>query len=116
MTLCGVAFIVLFNRQFLHALVGGAFDRALPLLVPYGTAMVLLSVTNLLASYGIATHRLTFSVPLLTGTLATLAAIVYAHPSLQTVTYEMLAGNAITCALVACALFVPLSKKRERAG
>ena len=69
----------------LHALVGHAFDAAAPLLVTYGLAMVLLALTNALTSYGIATHRLAFTVPLLICTLGTLAAIVAIHPTLATV-------------------------------
>ena len=50
--------------------------RGAPLLVTYGMAMVLLALTNALTYYGIATHRLAFTVPLFICTLGTLAAIV----------------------------------------
>ena len=64
----------------LHALVGHAFDAAAPLLVTYGLAMVLLALTNALTYYGIATHRLAFTVPLFICTFGTLAAIATYHP------------------------------------
>ena len=74
--LCGLFVFQYFGLDVLHALVGRAFDAAAPLLVTYGLAMVLLALTNALTSYGIATHRLAFTVPLLICTLGTLAAIV----------------------------------------
>jgi O-antigen/teichoic acid export membrane protein len=101
-----LAVVWLFSRLLLHALVGGGFDGALPLLVPYASAMLLLAVTNLLASYGVATHRLAFAPPLLAGTFGTLAAIGIAHPSVRAVAYTLLIGNAVTCALVSAALTV----------
>ncbi|HEY9085196.1 MAG TPA: oligosaccharide flippase family protein [Candidatus Tyrphobacter sp.] len=109
----GLAVVWLLGRPMLHALVGGAFDRALPLLVPYGSAMILLAATNLLASYGIATHRLRFTLPLLAGTFATLAAIVFVHPSLRSVAQTLLIGNAATFALVCSALAI---QSLRRAG
>jgi O-antigen/teichoic acid export membrane protein len=97
---CAFLALSLYARTFLHALVGGAFDGALPLVMPYAGAMTLLAVTTLLASYGVATHRLAFAGPLVAGTVATLLAIDVYHPSLIAVATEMLAGNALTCALV----------------
>ena len=85
----------------LHALVGRAFDAALPLLPGYAAAMALLAVTNALASYGIATHRLGFSLPLFIATLATLAAMIASHPSPAFVLGELLAGNVAILLCVA---------------
>ena len=78
---CGLFVFRYFGLTVLHALVGHAFDASAPLLVTYGLAMVLLALTNALTSYGIATHRLAFTVPLLISTLGTLAAIVVVHPT-----------------------------------
>ena len=91
--LCGLFVFYFFGLQVLHALVGHAFDGAAPLLVRYGLAMVLLALTNSLTFYGIATHRLAFTVPLFICTLGTLAAIVTFHPTLATVVEIMVVGN-----------------------
>ncbi len=93
-----------FGLFVLHALVGHAFDAALPLLGTYGLAMVLLALTNALSYYGIATHRLAFTVPLLTCTLGTLAAIVAIHPNLRTVVEILVIGNAVGTLAVSIAL------------
>lgn len=93
-----------FGLTVLHALVGHAFDGAAPLLVTYGLAMVLLALTNALSYYGIATHRLAFTVPLLTSTLGTLAAIIAIHPNLATVVEILVVGNAVGTLAVAVAL------------
>lgn len=93
-----------FGLTVLHALVGHAFDGAAPLLVTYGSAMVLLALTNSLSYYGIATHRLAFTVPLLTCTLGTLAAIVAFHPNLATVVEILVVGNAVGTLAVTVAL------------
>jgi O-antigen/teichoic acid export membrane protein len=91
--LCGLFVFYFFGLQVLHALVGHAFDGAAPLLVRYGLAMVLLALTNSLTFYGIATHRLAFTVPLFICTLGTLGAIVTFHPTLATVVEIMVVGN-----------------------
>jgi O-antigen/teichoic acid export membrane protein len=91
--LCGLFIFYFFGLDVLHALVGHAFDAAAPLLVKYGLAMVLLALTNSLTFYGIATHRLAFTVPLLICTLSTLAAIVTFHPTLASVVEIMVLGN-----------------------
>ncbi len=101
---CGLFVFRYFGLTVLHALVGHAFDASAPLLVTYGLAMVLLALTNALTSYGIATHRLAFTVPLLISTLGTLAAIVVIHPSLATVVEILVAGNAVAAAAVVVSL------------
>ncbi|HUA10096.1 MAG TPA: hypothetical protein VMA98_12590 [Candidatus Acidoferrales bacterium] len=88
----------------LHLLVGRAFDAALPLLPTYAAAMAALAVTNSLASYGVATHRLAFAVPLLVAVLATLALIAAVHPSLAAVVGELLIGNLVMLGAVAVSL------------
>ncbi len=103
--LCGLLLFYFFGLQVLHALVGHAFDAAAPLLVRYGLAMVLLALTNALTYYGIATHRLAFTVPLFVCTLGTLCAIVTVHPTLATVVEIMVVGNfaaalAVTVSLI----------------
>jgi O-antigen/teichoic acid export membrane protein len=102
--LCGLFVFRYFGTVVLHALVGRAFDAAAPLLVSYGFAMVLLALTNSLTYYGIATHRIAFTIPLLICTLGTLAAIVLIHTSLGIVVEIMVVGNAVAVLAVALSL------------
>jgi hypothetical protein len=67
--------------------------------------MVLLALTNSLTFYGIATHRLAFTVPLLICTLGTLAAIVSFHSTLATVVEIMVLGNFAAALAVTISLF-----------
>jgi hypothetical protein len=113
-TLFGLAVFRYFGIDVLHALVGRAFDAAAPLLVTYGSAMVLLALTNALACYGIATHRLAFTVPLLISTFGTLAAIVAIHPSLHTVVEIMVVGNAVATLAVAVSLALQRNTSARR--
>jgi O-antigen/teichoic acid export membrane protein len=101
---CCVLGVKLFGLVLLNVLFGHAFDAAYPLLVGYSIAMVLLASINLLASYGIATHRLAFAAPLVAGTAATLVAIGLLHHTLDQVVNVLIAGMAGTCAAVAAAL------------
>ena len=103
-----------FGIVVLHALVGRAFDAASPLLVTYGVAMVMLALTNALTYYGIATHRLAFTVPLLICTLGTLAAIVAVHPTLAAVVNVMVAGNAVATVAVAISLLAQRHSTNRR--
>jgi O-antigen/teichoic acid export membrane protein len=110
--LFGLLVFQYFGKGVLHALVGHAFDAASPLLVTYGFAMVFLALSNALTSYGIATHRLAFTVPLLICTLGTLAAIAFVHPSLATVVEILVVGNAVA----AVAVIVSLIGQRHTTG
>lgn len=101
---CGLLIFYFFGLQVLHALVGHEFDAAAPLLVRYGVAMVLLALTNALTFYGIATHRLAFTVPLFVCTLCTLAAIVAVHPTLSTVVDILVMGNLAAALAVTVSL------------
>ncbi len=95
-----------FGAVVLHALVGNKFDAALGLLVPYSGAMILLALTSALASYGIATHRLSFSIPLVLGAIATLGAIAVYHPTLGAVAHILVVGNGLTALVVAAFLAI----------
>ncbi|MBV8489571.1 MAG: oligosaccharide flippase family protein [Candidatus Eremiobacteraeota bacterium] len=104
-----VAVFVIIKVKFygivlLHALVGRAFDAANGLLVSYTLAMLFLALMNLLASYGIATHRLAFAVPLLVGTAATLLSMLFFHASLAQVVAVLTIGMAATVSAVAIAV------------
>ena len=109
-------FFKFFGVFVLHALVGHQFDAAAPLLVPYGAAMVCLSFIGALGTYGIATHRLIFSVPLVVCAIGVLAAIAFYHPTLAAVVRVLLTGNLVTMAVVALALAAQgLAGERARA-
>lgn len=102
--LCGLFVFRYFGLEVLHALVGTAYDAAAPLLTTYGLAMALLALTNALTYYGIATHRLAFTLPLLISTLGTLGAIVALHTTLASVVDILVAGNAVGVLAVAVSL------------
>jgi O-antigen/teichoic acid export membrane protein len=103
---CGVVGVKLFGLVLLHVLVGHAFDAAHGLLVGYTVAMLLLALINLLAAYGIATHRLAFAAPLLAGTAVTLLSVAIFHASLTQVVEALVAGMCVTALCVAGALGV----------
>lgn len=96
----------------LHVLVGHAFDAAAPLLLWYAGAMALLALANIVASYGIATERIAFAVPIVAGTVGTLAAIALFHANLAQVTHVMLYGNSVVAISTVAA--VALQSSRER--
>jgi O-antigen/teichoic acid export membrane protein len=100
----GIAFHY-FGIVILHVLVGTRFDASVPLLLPYGLAMLVLGLSNVLGCYGIATHRLAFAAPLAAGMALTLGTIAVMHPSLSAVVRTLLIGNLLTCVAVAAALF-----------
>lgn len=106
MSVCGLLIFHYGGLVVLDVLVGRAYAGALPLLVPYGAAMVLLALISALTSYGIATHRLLFSVPLLVLTAITLGAIAAYHPTLDAVVRTLALGNLATALVVAGALLL----------
>jgi O-antigen/teichoic acid export membrane protein len=108
---CGIA-MAYGGGLFLHVLVGGAFGGASALLMPYALAMVALALTNLLANYGVATHRHGFVVPICAGTILTLAAIATWHPTLGFVVRTLLAGSVLTCAASAFAIALQSRSRR----
>lgn len=112
--LCGIFVFYFFGLDVLHALVGHAYDAAAPLLVRYGLAMVLLALTNSLTYYGIATHRLGFTLPLFVCTLGTLSAIIAIHPSLNAVVEIMVLGNFAAALAVTVALLVQRRSNARR--
>jgi hypothetical protein len=88
----------------LHALAGHNYDAAAGLLVWYSAAMAFFAAISLLSSYGIATHRLAFAIPMLLSTFATMATIVYHHQTLESVVRIYLLGNVVTAAVVGIAI------------
>jgi O-antigen/teichoic acid export membrane protein len=90
----------------LRALVGSAFGAAAPLLVWYGLAMTLLAGTNLLVSYALALHRLSFAWPLIAAALAEPLGIALFHPSLFGVISVVIASNLLALSFTGAALYV----------
>ncbi len=87
-----------------NILFGAKFLAAVPLLTWYGLAMVFLALTTALCSYGIATHRLAFAVPVLVCTFGTLTAIGLADSSLMHVVMILVIGMAVMAASAAVSL------------
>lgn len=100
----------------LHVLVGHQYDAAAGLLVWYSAAMAFYATTLLLTSYGIATHRLWFCVPVLAGAIATLGGIVADHATLLTVVEVLLLGNALTALATGGTLALQAVLGERRAG
>ncbi len=99
--IAGVIALKFFGIVLLHALVGHAFDAAGSLLLPYGTAMVCLALSGMLGSYGIATHRIAFAVPLIFCIVGTLISIALFHRTLEQVVTAVAVGNEVTVCAVA---------------
>lgn len=104
----GLLAFVFGGNIILRLLVGGGFSEAAPLLPWYGLAMSLLAIANVLASYSIALHRFSFSVPLIVAAFAEISAIFFYHPDLQRVVFFLVLGNALAFIAVA----VPLALRR----
>lgn len=92
-SIIGLGAYALEGKTIMHVVVGMRYDQALPLLLPYAGAMTLLALTNTLGSYGLATHRLSFVVPLTISTALTICVIAVVHPALLIVSQELLVGN-----------------------
>lgn len=102
--IAGVIALKFFGIVLLHALVGHAFDPAAALLLPYGAAMVCLALSGMLGSYGIATHRIAFAVPLLFCVCGTLLSIALFHQTLGQVVTAVAVGNGVTVCTVAATI------------
>lgn len=102
----GVIALKFFGIVLLHALVGHEFDAAEALLLPYGVAMVCLALSGMLGSYGIATHRIAFAVPLIFCIVGTLVSIALFHQTLVQVVTAVAVGNAVTVCAVAVTIVV----------
>jgi O-antigen/teichoic acid export membrane protein len=99
--IAGLIALKFFGLVLLHALVGHAFDGAAALLLPYSVAMVFLALSGMLGSYGIATHRIAFALPLIACVAGTLAGITFFHGTLGQVVGIVAVGNIVTTIAVA---------------
>ena len=93
--LCLVAFDA-FGPLVLRALGGARYEAASGMLVWYGAAMLFTALVSLVGTYGLAMHRLAFAWPATIGSALTAGAIVFAHPSIDVVLRELVAGTALT--------------------
>lgn len=102
----GLLILRLEGTLIINVMLGTKFDAAIPLLTWYGLAMVFLALTTALCSYGIATHRLAFAIPVLVCTFGTLVAIAFARTSLMQVVMILVIGTAVMAASAAAAVGV----------
>jgi O-antigen/teichoic acid export membrane protein len=102
--IAGIIAFKFFGIVLLHALVGHAYDSAAGLLLPYAIAMVFLSLSGILGSYGIATHRIAFAIPLVVCVVGTLLSILLFHSTLTQVVTAVAVGNVVTACAVAGAI------------
>jgi O-antigen/teichoic acid export membrane protein len=89
----GLTLYATFPAGVVGALAGKAFLRAAPLVLPYGTAMVLIALLNATVNYKMAIHRFDYVVPLAIITVGEIAAIGAWHGSLQDVIRILIVGN-----------------------
>ena len=112
--LCGLLVFYFFGLQRAARARRSCIRRGGAVAGRYGLAMVLLALTNSLTFYGIATHRLAFTVPLFICTLGTLAAIVTFHPTLATVVEIMVFGNFAAALAVTISLLFQRNSSGRR--
>ncbi len=101
-----------FGGVLLHMLVGGGYDAAMPLLVPYGVAMFLLSLVSVVCTYGIATHRLACGWAAVAGAIATTIVLVLYHPSSMALITTLTIGAAFTAVIAAVTLAIESTRKK----
>jgi O-antigen/teichoic acid export membrane protein len=107
----GVVALQFFGSNVLHVLVGAGYDGAASMLPKYAAAMALLSATNTIGSYGLATNRVSFALPLFSATLLVIIALFCYHPSLAAVIDVLVAGNVLMILSTAAPLAWEGSKK-----
>ncbi|MEO9170162.1 MAG: hypothetical protein ABI282_01660, partial [Candidatus Baltobacteraceae bacterium] len=102
----GIASILFFGARIIGVLVGNQFLGSAAFLPYYGVAMVFLALTNLLGSYGVATHRVAFAAPLVALVALMLAVIAFERQSVLAVVQTFMVGNALMCLSVTIALTI----------
>lgn len=93
-----VAGYALFPRLVTQLLLGADFFPIIPLLAPFGLAMSLYSIANLLAHYFLSVHRMGFIWILATGVILQAVALVIWHQSLAQFVWVMNAVMALVLA------------------
>ncbi len=96
----GMLVLSVWGKLFIHILVGSSYDGSIALLLPYAAAMLIFSLTSILAYYGIGKGRVAFAAPLSAGVVLTVGVMIFFHPSTAAVVDVLLAGNAATCVAV----------------
>jgi O-antigen/teichoic acid export membrane protein len=104
LSIVGLLVLRFAGSEVIGILAGAKYMAAVPLLSWYGLAMVFLALTGALCSYGIATHRLAFGVPVVACTAITLVAIALSKTSLQGVVMILVVGTAVTAASAGVAI------------
>ena len=96
-----VGFFALFGARAIVALTTPGFRGAAPLLVPYGYAMGMMALANVIATYNIARGRMRFVVPLAAVALGEIASVVLRHRAVADIVQTVVVGH--TLALFAAA-------------
>jgi O-antigen/teichoic acid export membrane protein len=88
-------FFCVFPTFTLHTLLGPRYDVYANLLPILSLAIFIASVSNLLSTYLIALHRYVAIVPVILGTVVTVASILIAHTTIYQVIVGLLIGNIV---------------------
>ncbi|MBV8600228.1 MAG: oligosaccharide flippase family protein [Candidatus Eremiobacteraeota bacterium] len=105
----GVAILALAPALALRLVAGPAYVPFAPLLAPYGLAMMLLALANVLVNYHIGAHRLSFVGPLAAVALGELVAFAAIPPGAETFVVTVMVANG----LALCAALVPMLPLRR---
>lgn len=111
-SIVGLLILRFAGSELIGVLVGVKFMAAVPLLTLYGLAMIFVALSTAFCSYGIATHRLAFSIPVVACTAMTLAAIALSKTSLLGVVMILVVGTAVTAVSAGVAIGIQASRPR----
>lgn len=93
-------FFVLFPSFTVHLLFGSRYDAMIHLLPPLSIAMLLMSISNLLANYYIALKQYLVLLWVSIGFVITIGLITFYHETISQVVYSFLAGSVAICLLL----------------
>jgi len=93
-------FFVLFPSFTVHLLFGSRYDEMVHLLPPLSIAMLLMSISNLLANYYIALKQYLVLLWVSIGFAITIGLITFYHETISQVVYSFLAGSVAICLLL----------------
>jgi O-antigen/teichoic acid export membrane protein len=110
-----IAFLAFYvaGPLLLRILVGRDFTGAAAYLPWYGLAMIFLAGTNLLISYALALHRLSFVWPLLIAAAIEPAGLAIFHASLAQAVTVLIVANAVALGATGSALLIDTLRLRK---
>lgn len=94
LSVAGILALMIFPAAAL-LLIGSSRSAALPLVVPYAFAMVILGLIGIVINYKIALHRFDFVIPLLALTILEIAGVSVYHHTLMQVVYILAGGHTL---------------------